>query len=829
MLVGSTHATTGHEEQVDEVGQREGRLGAQRAGDEQPEGREGRGAQADREHQPDHGVRRAGQRGLPAQGQRDDHEHHELQRDDVEQRQHLAQEQAVAGEGRGAQQLDHAVAALEAGGDGHGRERGRHHCEGQHAGGEEVDRRVTLEGAAEATRSGDASHERDHRDHDREQQLLAVAQHQPRLHACLRQHHPAEAGASGGRGEGAGRAGVGGSGPGGRSAHEGRARPSGELEEDVLEGALAQGERLGEHGVLLAPPRDAAERGGVGGAVDEHAHLVELAHLGERSELPAQRLGGAVGERPVDDQPDRRGVAAAGQLGRGPGGDQRAAVDDVDAVGQVLGLVHVVGGQHDRDAVGPDLLEHLPRRAPGLGVHAGGRLVDEHQLGSPDERDRQTEALLLAPGQPAVGGPAAVGQAEAVDEHGRVERVRVERGHVLQHLHGAYAAPGAAALQHDADPGEQLRPVALRVEPEHADRAALGRPVALAGLERRGLARAVGSEHGGDRSPRHLERQPVDGHLVAVRHHQTVDLDGGGGGLARTDSRCALIGERLSVPATSVVAMTRSAIEADGLVKHFGDTVAVDGVSFAVPEGSVLGLLGPNGAGKTTTVRMMTTLTRPTAGTGRVAGHDILTDPAAVRRSMGLTGQAATVDELLTGRENLRLIGNLYGLDPAYIRRASDELLERFSLADAGDRIAKTYSGGMRRRLDLAVSLIATPPVLFLDEPTTGLDPRSRVELWEVLRELVADGTTLLLTTQYLEEADQLADNIVVIDRGTVIAEGTPLELKDQSGAAALVVTVSHSGDLQTAEALLRPHVRRGARRRGRAPAHRARPRAWAT
>ncbi|WP_297626079.1 ATP-binding cassette domain-containing protein [Nocardioides sp.] len=255
--------------------------------------------------------------------------------------------------------------------------------------------------------------------------------------------------------------------------------------------------------------------------------------------------------------------------------------------------------------------------------------------------------------------------------------------------------------------------------------------------------------------------------------------------------------------------MTRSAaIEAEGLVKHFGDTVAVDGVSFVVPEGSVLGLLGPNGAGKTTTVRMMTTLTRPTSGTGRVAGHDILTEPGAVRRSMGLTGQAATVDELLTGRENLRLIGSLYGLDPAYIKRASVDLLERFSLADAGDRIAKTYSGGMRRRLDLAVSLIATPPVLFLDEPTTGLDPRSRVELWEVLRELVADGTTLLLTTQYLEEADQLADNIVVIDRGTVIAEGTPLQLKDQSGAAALVVTVSHAHDLEAAESLLRPHVR---------------------
>lgn len=249
------------------------------------------------------------------------------------------------------------------------------------------------------------------------------------------------------------------------------------------------------------------------------------------------------------------------------------------------------------------------------------------------------------------------------------------------------------------------------------------------------------------------------------------------------------------------------AIEAQHLVKRFGDTLAVDDVSFVVPEGSVLGLLGPNGAGKTTTVRMMTTLTRPTSGTARVAGHDVLEEPDAVRRSMGLTGQAATVDELLTGRENLRLIGQLYGLDKGYIARATEDLLERFSLAEAGDRTAKTYSGGMRRRLDLAVSLIATPPVLFLDEPTTGLDPRSRVELWEVLRELVADGTTLLLTTQYLEEADQLADNIVVIDRGTVIAEGTPLQLKDQSGAAALVVTVSQAQDLDEARSLLAPHV----------------------
>ena len=231
----------------------------------------------------------------------------------------------------------------------------------------------------------------------------------------------------------------------------------------------------------------------------------------------------------------------------------------------------------------------------------------------------------------------------------------------------------------------------------------------------------------------------------------------------------------------------------------------------------MLGLLGPNGAGKTTTVRMMTTLSRPTSGTARVAGHDVLKEPDAVRRSMGLTGQTATVDELLTGRENLDLISALYGLDRATARRVGGDLLERFSLTDAGDRVVKTYSGGMRRRLDLAVSLVATPPVLFLDEPTTGLDPRSRVELWEVLRELVRDGTTLVLTTQYLEEADQLADRIVVIDHGRIIAEGTPLQLKDQSGAAAVVVTVSHADDLGRAQDVLRAvtpefHVDEGAR-----------------
>ncbi|HYO85750.1 MAG TPA: ATP-binding cassette domain-containing protein [Dermatophilaceae bacterium] len=253
--------------------------------------------------------------------------------------------------------------------------------------------------------------------------------------------------------------------------------------------------------------------------------------------------------------------------------------------------------------------------------------------------------------------------------------------------------------------------------------------------------------------------------------------------------------------------MAHLALEADRLVKHFGETVAVDDVSFVAPAGSVLGLLGPNGSGKTTTVRMMTTLSTPTSGTARVAGHDVRTEAAAVRRSIGLTGQAATVDDLLTGRENLRLIGSLYGIRGPDLRRLSSDLLDRFSLGDAADRIVKTYSGGMRRRLDLAVSLIAVPPVLFLDEPTTGLDPRSRVELWDVLRGLVADGTTLLLTTQYLEEADQLADSIVVLDRGRIIAAGTPLQLKDQAGQASLVLTVSHAADLPRARELLQGHV----------------------
>lgn len=245
------------------------------------------------------------------------------------------------------------------------------------------------------------------------------------------------------------------------------------------------------------------------------------------------------------------------------------------------------------------------------------------------------------------------------------------------------------------------------------------------------------------------------------------------------------------------------AIEAIDLVKRFGDFTAVDGVSFTVPQGTVLGLLGPNGAGKTTTVRMMTTLSPPTSGTARVAGYDVSEHPDMVRRNMGLTGQAATVDELLTGRENIRMVGGLYGIGRKELNRRGEELLEQFSLTDAGDKVIKEYSGGMRRRLDLAVSLLAAPPVLFLDEPTTGLDPRSRTELWDVLRELVSEGTTLLLTTQYLEEADQLADDIVVIDKGKVIAHGTPLQLKQQAGAASLVLTVSEASDIPAAQALL--------------------------
>jgi len=232
-------------------------------------------------------------------------------------------------------------------------------------------------------------------------------------------------------------------------------------------------------------------------------------------------------------------------------------------------------------------------------------------------------------------------------------------------------------------------------------------------------------------------------------------------------------------------------IEAHGLRKRFGATVALDGIDLEVPAGAILGVLGPNGAGKTTAVRILTTLARPDSGSARVAGHDVLADAQAVRASIGVTAQDATLDEVLTGRQNLHMVGRLSGLGRALARTRAGELLEQFGLTDAADRILKQYSGGMRRRLDLAAGLVTRPPVLFLDEPTTGLDPTSRVRMWDVIRELVADGVTLLLTTQYLDEADQLADRIVVIDHGRVIAGGTAAELKAQTPGARLEVTLS--------------------------------------
>jgi ABC-2 type transport system ATP-binding protein len=232
------------------------------------------------------------------------------------------------------------------------------------------------------------------------------------------------------------------------------------------------------------------------------------------------------------------------------------------------------------------------------------------------------------------------------------------------------------------------------------------------------------------------------------------------------------------------------ALEATGLVKAYGDLRAVDGVDLAVPQGCVYGVLGPNGAGKTTTIRMLATLVRPDGGSARVLGHDVVAEADAVRRSVSLTGQLASVDEELTGRENLVLLGRLLGLGRRSGARA-DELLEAFGVADAAGRLVKHWSGGMRRRLDIAASLVVTPQLLFLDEPTTGLDPRSRNQVWEIVRALVEAGTTVLLCTQYLEEADQLAEGIAVIDRGRVIAEGTPAQLKASVGGGALHVRLA--------------------------------------
>jgi daunorubicin resistance ABC transporter ATP-binding subunit len=249
--------------------------------------------------------------------------------------------------------------------------------------------------------------------------------------------------------------------------------------------------------------------------------------------------------------------------------------------------------------------------------------------------------------------------------------------------------------------------------------------------------------------------------------------------------------------------MNGTAIAVEGLTKRYGALVALDGVSFSVPAGTILGLLGPNGAGKTTAVRVLTTIIRPDAGRASVLGYDVVRDADAVRYRIGLAGQYAAVDGNLTGRENLRLIGRLTQLPRGHIAARADELLGRFELADAADRVVRTYSGGMRRRLDLAAALVHQPPVLFLDEPTTGLDPHGRLELWDILRELVADGTTVLLTTQYLDEADRLAHRIVVVDRGRIIAEGTPAELKARVGNTVIEIELADEADALRAEPLL--------------------------
>ena len=250
--------------------------------------------------------------------------------------------------------------------------------------------------------------------------------------------------------------------------------------------------------------------------------------------------------------------------------------------------------------------------------------------------------------------------------------------------------------------------------------------------------------------------------------------------------------------------MADLAIGAHGLVKHFGSVVALDDIDLAVKAGTVLGLLGPNGAGKTTAVRILTTILPPDAGQASVLGLDVVRKAADVRAVLGLAGQYAAVDENLTGRENLRLIGRLTHQPRSVISARAEELLERFGLAAAAGRPVRTYSGGMRRRLDLAAALVHRPPVLFLDEPTTGLDPSGRSDLWALIGELVADGTTVLLTTQYLEEADRLADNIVVIDGGRIIAEGTAIQLKTSLGATVVEIRVADPFDAQRAAARLR-------------------------
>ena len=253
--------------------------------------------------------------------------------------------------------------------------------------------------------------------------------------------------------------------------------------------------------------------------------------------------------------------------------------------------------------------------------------------------------------------------------------------------------------------------------------------------------------------------------------------------------------------------MTDPAITVEGLVKHFGTVAALDGVDFTVSPATVFGLLGPNGAGKTTAIRILTTILSPDAGRAVVLGKDVVREPGAVRARIGLAGQSAAVDPNLTGRENLRLIGRLAQMPRAWIRPRVDELLERFDLAEAGDRPLRTYSGGMRRRLDVAAALVQRPPVLFLDEPTTGLDLSSRNGLWEMINELVAEGTTVVLTTQYLEEADRLAHDVAVVDRGKVIARGTPEQLKRDLGSTVIEIGLAHEEEAIEVQGLVAPFV----------------------
>lgn len=245
------------------------------------------------------------------------------------------------------------------------------------------------------------------------------------------------------------------------------------------------------------------------------------------------------------------------------------------------------------------------------------------------------------------------------------------------------------------------------------------------------------------------------------------------------------------------------AIEVKNLQKSFGKLQVLTGINFSVKRGSIFALLGPNGAGKTTTVRILSTLLLPDSGQATVNGYEVTAKPTAVRGSIGLTGQFAAVDEYLTGEENMLMIGRLYRLSVAQTQSRTKELLEQFDLVEASKRPVRTYSGGMKRRLDLAMSLIATPPIIFLDEPTTGLDPRSRLTMWEIIKDLAKSGTTILLTTQYMDEADQLADNIVVIDGGKVIAEGTPDSLKGKIGSDRLEITISKKGDFQKAQEVI--------------------------